>query len=612
MTTKDIWLEPPSDPAEFDRAIEKLSTSPLAFVRNVFAIMEPAGWKPMDVIEEDIVSYAFDSSHGRTRQVLAFRGVGKSHLITAVLGCYRLFRHPTHRIIIRSKNDDEATNNLRLMRVVLAACWFLAHLAPETNQTDNTHEFDVRGSIPGKQHTCIALTIGGMLSGMRAHTIIDDDVEDDNNVVTRDARERLYAQWSAAIAWLYSDKDNDGPDPVEHVIIGTYKDEEDSLYTRNADEGVPTRAWPVRYPKSDESVPYLAPLMKDRLAARLALPGEPSVPHRFPIEEIAKREVRKTYFRREYMLIAGKGQRQRCPLVLSDLLVMPLHRDQTPTPIMWGERDANGASTAMPLPTMDRDGACLRRPAFVGQALVPYTSTKAGIDPAGRGDDMMGLAIVSQASNMFFLKHIDGLEGSSAAGHRTGTGEYVTGVYDIIATRLRDHMCREAYFEVNIDSTGAWENMMQAALKRHRLEPNEHPLFPDGWTCALTPIRNTGVKEFRIVDTVEPIVSSHRLVVDPSCVAIRGLEDVQDEFQFQFSRIRRERRCLKEDGMLDALAIVLNAWVGSTSVLRLDDREAQDKAIDRRIAEMKAKYEDAIARSRGEKPRKPNWIAWRQ
>lgn len=611
MTTKDIWLEPPSDPAEFDRAIGLLSTDPLVFVRNVFAIMEPAGWKPMCEVEEDIVSYAFDHSQGRTRQVLAFRGVGKSHLITATVGCYRLFRDPQRKVIIRSKNDDEATGNLRLMKVVIQSCWFLAHLVPDAGQTDNTHEMDVRTAIPGKQPSCIAMTIGGMLSGKRAHTIIDDDIEDDNNVVTREARDRLYAQYTAAVAWLYPDM-AELADPVEHIVIGTYKDEEDSLYIRNAEEKTPTRAWPIRYPKADEIVPYLSPMMRDRLHSRLALPGEPAVPHRFPIEEVAKREERKTYFRREFMLIAGKGQRQRCPLVLSDLLVMPLHRDQTPTPIMWGERDANGASTAMPMPTLDRDGACLRRPAFVGQALVPYSSTKAGIDPAGRGDDMIGLAIVSQASNMFFLKHIDGLEGSSAAGHRTATGEYVTGVYDIIATRLRDHMCREAYFEVNIDSTGAWENMMQAALKRHRLEPNEHPLFPDGWACALTPIRNTGIKEFRIVDTVEPIVSSHRLVVDPSCVAIRGLEDMHDEFQFQFSRIRRERRCLKEDGMLDALAIVLNAWVGSTSVLRLDDREAQDKAIDRRIAEIKAKYEDAIARSRGEKPRKPNWIAWRQ
>lgn len=607
----DIWLEPPTDPEEFERAIQVLSSNPLAFVRNVFAIMEPAGWKPMCEVEEDIVSYAFDSSHGRVRQVLAFRGVGKSHLITATLGCYRLLRHPGHKIIIRSKNDKESTNNMRVMRVVLASCWFLSHLNPNVGQTDNTHEFDVATAVPGKQHTCIAITIGGMLSGMRAHTIIDDDVEDDNNVVTREARERLHSQWSAAVAWLYSDLDNDGPDPVEHVVIGTYKDEEDSLYTRNASEGIPTRAWPIRYPKSDETVPYLAPMMRDRLQARLALPGEPAVPHRFPIDEIAKREVRRTYFRREYMLIAGKGQRQRCPLILSDLLVMPLHRDQTPTPIMWGERDANGSSTAMAMETMDRDGACIRRPAFVGQALIPYTSTKAGIDPAGRGDDRIGLAIVSQASNMFFLKHIDGLEGSSSAGHRDANGEYVTGVYDIIATRLRDHMVREAYFEVNIDSTGAWESLMQAAIRRFKLTPGENPLFPDGWSCSLLPIRNTGVKEHRIVDTLEPIVSSHRLVVDPSCVSVRGYTDLHDEFQFQFSRIRRERRCLVEDGMLDALAIVLNAWIGASSVLKTDDKDASDKAIDRRIKEMQKKYADAIACSRGIKPHQPNWIPWR-
>lgn len=607
----DIWLDPPTDPAEFERAIEVLSTNPLAFVRNVFAIMEPAGWIPMGPVEEDIVSFAFDGSHGRVRQVLAFRGVGKSHLITATLGCYRLMRHPGHKIIIRSKNDKESTNNMRTMRVVLASCWFLAHLTPNTGQTDNTHEFDVASAVPGKQHTCIALTIGGMLSGMRAHTIIDDDVEDDNNVVTREARERLYTQWSAAVAWLYSDKDNDGPDPVEHVIIGTYKDEEDSLYTKNAEEGIPTRAWPIRYPKADETVPYLAPMMRERVLNRLALPGEPAVPLRFPFDEISKREVRKTYFRREYMLIAGKGQKQRCPLILSDLMVMPMHRDQTPVPIMWGERDANGSSTAMNMETMDRDGACIRRPAFVGQALVPYTGTKAGIDPAGRGDDRIGLAIVSQASNMFFVKHLDGLEGSSSAGHRGVDGEYVSGVYDIIALRLRDHMCREAHFEVNIDSTGAWESLMQAAIRRHKLEPGQNPLYPEGWSCSLLPVRNTGVKEFRIVDTLEPLVSSRRLVLDPSCVSVKGYPDVHDEFQFQFSRIRRERRCLVEDGMLDALAIALTAWVGSSSVLRIDDKEASDKAIDRRIKEMRQKYTDALQRSRGIRPTQPNWIAWR-
>lgn len=608
--SKDIWLLPPDDPAEFERAIQVLSTNPLAFVRNVFAVMEPAGWKPTGDVEEDIASYAFDHSQGRTRQILAFRGVGKSHLITATVGCFRLMRDPQRKVIIRSKNDDEATGNLRLMKVVINSCWFLEHLKSSLGQTDNTHEMDVGPAIPGKQPSCIAMTIGGMLSGKRAHTIIDDDIEDDNNVVTREARDRLHAQYTAAVAWLYPDEPNLA-DPVEHIIIGTYKDEEDSIYVRNANDGVPTRAWPIRYPKADETVPFLAPMMVERLRTRAALPGEPAVPHRFPIDEIAKREARRTYFRREFMLIAGKGQRARCPLILSDLVVMPLHRDQTPTPIMWGERDANGSSTAMAMETMDRDGACIRRPAFVGQVIVPYAATKAGIDPAGRGDDRIGLAIVSQASNMFFLKHIDGLEGSSSAGHRDATGEYVTGVYDIIATRLRDHMVREAYFEVNIDSTGAWESLMQAAIRRARLEPGQNPLFPEGWTCALLPIRNTGVKEHRIVDTLEPIVSSHRLVVDPSCVAVRGYADLYDEFQFQFSRIRRERRCLTEDGMLDALAIVLNAWVGSSSMLKLDDKEANDKAIGRRISETQKKYDKAMARIRGEKHQDPNWIPWR-
>lgn len=107
--------------------------------------------------------------------------------------------------------------------------------------------------------------------------------------------------------------------------------------------------------------------------------------------------------------------------------------------------------------------------------------------------------------------------------------------------------------------------------------------FGDGmWSKLLLPhllnpveiveVRNNTQKEIRILDTLQPVVENHRLVIDPSVAKNEG-------FGFQFSRISRDRGSLKHDDIIDALSIAVD---------NLKDRVAVDPTS---VAKRKAERE---------------------
>jgi hypothetical protein len=601
----DIWYEPPSDKAELARAIELLATDISVFARNVFAIM---GWDqvaPLSDIEEDIIRYA-ESGSDKTRIVLASRGIGKTHMIGGVLVPFRLFTDPNRKIVTVSRSEGHAINLLSLCKKVIASCWFLHHMRSLEHQKDNLTEYEVADSTDAMQPSIMALGIGGHLAGKRAHTVIADDIEDVNNTLTREARDRLENNTKEFKAWLYPDPAN-GP-PCEIIYIGTFQHLEDSIYLRLHRNGAGIRCWPIRYPQANETTFRLAPLMAERLAKGVARPGEPAMPARFNIEDIAKREAEgHVWFQMQYMLSVQIPDADSYELRLCDLIVMPLDRQYVPTPITWALRDHNGG-TDCDVPVMlsgphDR----LLRPAMLGSTLVPYNGTKATVDIAGdTSRDQIALCVMSMASGMFFCRHLQGVEAPKGGGRMTPEGGWEDGVHDIIAKTCRDHGVQALYYERNADPTGTWGQLMQAAVLRHSVKPGENPLYPDGWSCSVYPIHAVGQKEVRIIQSLRSVVGSHRLVVDESVV--RPTKHAPDkQFQRQFARIKQERGCLDHDDLVDSLSMAVKVWTEANLSLTKDPMKASEDAMNRRIDEMKAKIKRGVDAMLGRKTQSATW-----
>ena len=89
-------------------------------------------------------------------------------------------------------------------------------------------------------------------------------------------------------------------------------------------------------------------------------------------------------------------------------------------------------------------------------------------------------------------------------------------------------------------------------------------------------VKHSKQKELRIIDTLEPVMMAHKLIVDKK--AIRhdwdAVADPKHSLFNQLVRITRDRGALAHDDQLDALAIGVGYWV---------DQVAQDtdEAVDR-------------------------------
>lgn len=108
--------------------------------------------------------------------------------------------------------------------------------------------------------------------------------------------------------------------------------------------------------------------------------------------------------------------------------------------------------------------------------------------------------------------------------------------------------CKEVFIENNYGN-GAHV----AAIK---------PFFEREWPVQLEAVQESGQKELRIIDVLEPVLSTHRLIVRPEVVQ-KDMETIQayaadKRMSFslfhQMANITREKDCLKHDDRLDALA----------------------------------------------------------
>lgn len=519
--------------------------------------------------------FAYQLQHGPKRGVYeAYRGFGKS-LITSAFVCWLLLNDADISVLVVSASkiraDDFTTFTLRLIYEMPV----LQHLIPKSDQRQSKVAFDVGPAKAKHAPSVKSVGIFGQLSGSRADVIIPDDVEVPGNSLTQAMRDKLWEAVKEFDAILK---------PGDYSCIrylGTPQSEM-SLYNELEKRGYQIMIWPARIPLEDRLPKYQGRLSAYvwGLIERGMKPWQPTDPTRFGELELQEREASygRSGFALQFMLDTSLSDAERYPLRLSDLVIMDVSRELAPAKVVW----ASGPDQMLAdLPLVGLEGDRLYRPVFTSEEWLPYTGKVMTIDPSGRGADETGVAITYMLNGYIFVPLVVGL-----------TGGYDEKTLHTIANLAREYGVNQILVEPNFGD-GMFTELLKPVLTR---------VYP----CAVEDAPRASVmKEARIIDTLEPVMNQHRLVVDRKLVETdaKSTEDPKYQLFYQMTRITRDRGALGKDDRLDALTMGVSYW------LTVMAQDADVQLNSHREALLQAELDKFMESALGRKTHSaPSWI----
>jgi hypothetical protein len=510
--------------------------------------------------------------HGPDKDVLmGYRGMSKSY-ITVTYGAWTHHCDPEALILALAASGNAASGNAFLYWGMINKFPWLSHLKPSGILRYSATAFDVQGSKLEKSESFASMSVfSGDKTGRRADLIIPDDVETPNTSSTEGERTELrkhYAELGSAI--LRTDRLG------KVKVLGTPQTEA-TIYTELAmDKGYGMRIYPVLYPKPEEMThygPWLDPKIRKALEDNPLLAGTSTTPARFSEADIQARllEWGLTEFNRQFKLWTDVGEATERPLKLRDcpIINVPVPTLQeplkVPSELRWDPSPINL------VPGLQVD-------ALNGDSLVYYPAdTKEyreywqkpegiiiQVDPSGGGMDETTWGAIAQHNGRVFLLDMEGaIEGFS------------TPTLEGIAAMAKRWGAQRIRIEKN------YGGGMFTALLRPALLKANHP-------CAIEEEFATGQKEVRMVDSLEALVSLHRLVFNRTVlqkdfpVRYAQVADAKQRFYrltYQFTRVTKMKGALAHDDRLDMLASGARSFLGSLS-RQLDEAAAESRAME--------------------------------
>jgi hypothetical protein len=503
---------------------------------------------------------------GRSDILEAFRGVGKSY-ITAAIALWWLYRDPVDtKILVVSASGSKASEFVTQAKNILLTMDLLESLRPKTGQRDKVHEFDVAGASLSQSPSLKARGITGQITGSRATHVVADDIEVPDNSSTEDARLKLLHKVNEFEAIKVSGYS-------EVLFLGTPQTEE-SIYNRLIKErGYWCYCWPARFPALEKLGSYeltrddgtiasiLAPFIR-QVRANPTLVGQPTNPERFDDYALLGREAKgKAFFALQYQLDTSLSDAERYPLKQHDLMVMACNTDKAPRTVQWGHESQN-KNRRPDIPNFGFSGDYWLAPLFIDQEWRPFEQSVLFVDPSGRGKDETAWAVVKTLNGIFYVVAVGGFSGDPATAMRQ------------IAVAAKLHNVNEVTVEPNMAGT-VW---IQAFT----------PILLEVWStgCSVTEAKwSKNQKEIRIIETVEPIITLHKVVVDERVARDQKL-------MYQLTHITRDRGALTHDDRIDAVA---GAIAHFTDAMSLD---AEKSAKAQQAAELDAWLEDLAETAR--------------
>ena len=501
-------------------------------LQNDFKLFLQALWGQLDLPSPTRAQYAIADylQNGPKRlQIQAFRGVGKSW-ITGAFVLWTLFNDPEKKIMIISASKERADNmSIFLQKLIIETPW-LTHLRPKNDDARWSRiSFDV-ACAPHQAPSVKSVGITGQLTGSRADLMILDDIEVPGNSMTELMREKLLQLCTEAESILTPKNDS------RIMFLGTPQTTF-TVYRKLAERAYKPFVWPARYPRSIKGYEgLLAPsLMED--IEQGAEPWTVTDPDRFDNEDLIEREASmgRSNFMLQFMLDTTLSDAEKFPLKMADLIVTSVNPTTAPDSIVWCSDPSN---VIKELPTVGLPGDHFYSPMCIQGEWHPYQETICSVDPSGRGTDETTAAYISQRNGFLYLHEM--------RAYRSGYSDET--LLDILSG------CKKYNVSSLVIETNFGDGIVAELFRKHMQNTKQN--------IGVEEVRATVRKEDRIIDSLEPVLNQHRLVVDRKVIEwdYKSNPDEAPESRllymlfYQMSRMCRMKAAVKHDDRLDCLA----------------------------------------------------------
>ena len=528
----------------------------LVLLQQDFKLFLQALWAELGLPSPTRAQYAIADylQNGPKRlQVQAFRGVGKSW-ITGAFVLWTLFNDPERKVMIISASKERADNmSIFLQKLIIDTPW-LKHLQPKSDDSRWSRiSFDVNCS-PHQAPSVKSVGITGQLTGSRADLMILDDVEVPGNSLTEFMREKLLQLCTEAESILTPKSDS------RIMYLGTPQTTF-TIYRRLAERNYRPLVWPSRYPRQDKLSKYegiLAPEIQEDIdmGAEEWSPTD----DRFTNEDLIEREASmgRSNFMLQFQLDTTLSDAQKFPLKMADLVITSVNPTTAPEDVVWCSDPSKVIRDA---PTVGLPGDYFYSPMQLVGEWSSYDETICSVDPSGRGTDETAAAFLSQRNGLIYLHEM--------SAYRDGYSDST--LLDILAK------CRTYGVTSLVIETNFGDGIVGELFKKHLINTKQH--------INIEEVRANVRKEDRIIDSLEPVLNQHRLIIDRGVIDwdYASNKDSPAEERllymlfYQMSRMCREKRAVKHDDRLDCLAQGVKYFTDALSISAQDQIQMRKK-----------------------------------
>jgi hypothetical protein len=521
--------------------------------------------------------------------VQAQRSQAKSTIV-AIYAVWCLIHDPKYRVLVISAGADVAMEIANWIIQIIMNWDILECLRPDRQHGDraSAKAFDVNYQLKGAEKSpsvaCIGITAN--MQGRRADLLVPDDIESSKNGTTEIQRQQL------------AHLSKDFTSICQHgriCYLGTPQTT-DSIYNDLPGRGYSIRIWPGRYPtptQLDNYGPHLAPMLAKRMLDDPSLQtgggplqdqGQVIDPVLLPEDSLTTKELDQgpAYFQLQHMLNTALMDADRYPLKPKQLITMDLNLEGAPGKIDWMPSPDNVVRfTGMP------DKAELYRPFRISTEMYPYEGSFLYVDPAGggeNGDETVGTVTYFLHGYVFVVEQL------------ALPGGFDVEMFEALSQLALRHMVNEIGVEQNYGN-GAYAQMWRPVLLAAYKE-KEHPGCP-----RIEDIHETGQKELRIIDSLEPIMARHRLIITDD-VWRADVKQVQKypvskrttfTLYNQMSKISRAPGALVHDDRLDSLAGSVRRWLDN---LAIDEEKRMAQKVTNENMEFLQSWSDTTPQER--------------
>lgn len=505
----------------------------------------------------------------------AQRGLAKS-LTVQILCAWMLLRNKDEVIVVVSATSARAESFITFVKQLLVNIPLLQHLAPQGSDRNSSRKIDVHGRKPNDSPSLSAFGVTSAKTGSRGSFIVYDDVEIPENSDTAMKRDKLLEG--------VRDTANLGIAGVFRELCICTPQSSESVYNTMLGDGFKRCIIPAEYPE-DISVYEgdLANHITFELKRNPDLVGT-ATDKRNNEKHLAKQKLKgKARYKLHYMLDTALSDAEKYPLKLSDLIVMDLDYEKAPVSIIYS---SDKIHTLYQVKHNGFRGDFLYKPKYTSESYENYEGIAMFVDPSGRGTDETGYCVTAILRGKIFLLDFGGI-----------TGGYDIDALEEIANIAKMYKVNHIQVESNFGD-GAYAELLKPVVSRiyRPAEREKDKVQSNG--VFIEDVRATTQKEKRVIETLEPVMMQHRLVVNKQALERDSNKRIEYSFTYQATHITTDKDSLIHDDIIDVVEMGISYWVETMAKdEQIEHEKYKEEQLDKELEEFMKDIDDSYSKS---------------